>query len=369
MANFSNKLPVAIESWLKVIELDPSQSSLWDQIGDTYTALGQYDKAIEAYENYQKHYPSQPLAYKNLGDLYSQTGNIDSAISNYQKALSIDPNYSNGLRELAKIYARNGQYNNAKEYYLKAISQSDTPNEEYTARLNLASFYWEYGQLLEATKVYRNAYQFFAEKFSPTEAARAESGRAWNYFKAGQKEVAQAVIENGYAAAEDSNEEIVLINTQVAHAMLLNAQGKAQEAMPMYDNVFKIAREYLADGNDLQINFYKSQTLFALGEYQEAVVGFEAINNQFPDQLYFLDWLGKTYLALKDKENAGKHIRQMNQMAPGYPNTALAMAKLMILEEDQTAAKEYIEKALSAWQHADMEFSEIIEAKKLLASL
>ncbi|NVJ65651.1 MAG: tetratricopeptide repeat protein [Gammaproteobacteria bacterium] len=366
-SSFSQQHSKAIENWLKVIELDPSQINLWDAIGDTYTTLGQYDKAVEAYEEHRKHHPNLPLSYKNLGDLYSKTGQFDAAISNFQKALSIDPNYSNGLRELAKAYARSGDYENAEEHYLKAINQSDTPNEEFSARINLASFYWEYGKLKEATKIYQEAYQFFSEKFSPTEAARAEANRAWRYYKAGYPELAQEVIDKAYAAATD--EEIILINVQVAHALLLNEQGKANEALPLYDNVAKVAREYLKDGNDLQINYFKSQSLYSLGEHQAALNGFEAINSIFPDQIEILVWLGKNYLALNNDQEAGTYIRQVNKIAPGYPETALIMAKLMLMEDNQTSAKEYLQKALEQWKNADMEFAEILELKALLASL
>ena len=85
-AQFNTGAPKsAIENYKKVIDIDPSQHSLWDQIGDIYNSIGEYDNALEAYEKYAEKNSNNPIAYKNLGDLYIKTSKFDAVISNYQK--------------------------------------------------------------------------------------------------------------------------------------------------------------------------------------------------------------------------------------------------------------------------------------------
>lgn len=352
----------------KVIELDPSQHYLWDLIGDIYNNAGQYDKALEAYENYAEMNPSNPIAYKNLGDLYIKRGNFDSVISNYQQALNIEPNKRTVLVNLADAYARSGNFNEAEKTFLLAIENSHTPKQLIDSKGSFSNFYWQYGKRKESAKILHQAFQEYAQTESQITALQQESLFAWQYYLVGKEKLANEIIESAVNYAQDNKEDILIINTRIGKALLLNRLNKADEALKMYDEIMTIGTAY-SDSNASVINHHKGQSYYYLKQYDEALEAFKALDLRFPDNLQYIDWSAKTYLAKQDWTNAEKAYSRLLTLAPAYPTYNLAMAKILIAKDQLPQAKEHLEKALKAWQHADMEFDEIIEAQQLLTSI
>ncbi len=352
----------------KVIELDPSQHHLWDWIGDIYNNIGKYDFALDAYEKYAKTNQNNPIAYKNLGDLYIKEGNFDSAISNYQQALSLDPSNVNTLSNLADVYSRIGKFEEAEKQFINAIENSNTSARLLSNRRKLANHYWQYGKRKEAFKQLRQGFEEFSKTESPAKAMQDEALHAWQYYLAGEEKIAQQVMQNAVQMVEDSKEDILLINTQIGRAMLLNLQGKAAEGVALYNGLIRLGESY-GDSNTAVINHHKGRSLFYNEQYEEAQQAFSEILTRFPDSLYYIEWPAKTYLKTKDWGNAKKSYERLLVLAPGFPTYNLAMAKILIAQEQIPQAKEYLQKVLDAWQYADMEFDELLEAKKLLASL
>ncbi|NVK21038.1 MAG: tetratricopeptide repeat protein [Kangiellaceae bacterium] len=359
----------AIENYKKVIELDPSQHVLWDVIGDIYTAIGDYDQAATAYEKYSEKNANNPIAFKNLGDLYSKTGNMDLAISNYQQALSINPNDVNSLRNLANSLARIGEVDKAENMFLQAIEYSSTSDEKLNSKTGLASFYWNYGKVVKSVETYQQAFDEYAETTTPRQGVQGMAIQAWRYHIINQDDKAEEILRAAYKLAEDTNEDIFTINVQVAEALLRNEQGRAAEALPLYENVFKVARAYLQDGNDINIGYYKAQSHLELGQYEQALQGFNAMNDRFPDQIGVQLWIARTHLATKDFTQAEEVLKRILVLAPAYPFYNFYMAKTLIAQNQILEAKEYLNKALSGWNGADYEFEELLEARRLVSSL
>lgn len=358
-----------IHSLKKVVEIDPSQHRVWDAIGDTYSFLGKYDQALEAYNKFRAANPTDPVSEKNIGDLYSDQGKHDLAISQFQKALTLDPSYTLTVRNLARIYARTGEFKKAEETYKRAIAQSSNPDQKLSGQTSLAELYWNYGLRKAATDLYIEAYSEFSETKSSAQSLFLEAEQASRYFEAGNKEHAENVIKLGLQAAQESNEDVMLINVQVGQVLLLNAQGKPEEALPLMDNVAEVARSYLEDGNDIEINYIKGRVLFAMEKYTEAKSALKYASDNAPNNIGFSRWLAKTYYQLGEFDKAQTIYSKILNIAPGYPAYNFAIAKVLVAENQHTEAKQYLEKALNAWQYADMEFDELLEAKELLATI
>ncbi len=363
-----NNLKVATENFKKVIELDPSQHALWDVIGDMYNQAGMYDEALDAYEKYIQSNPNNPVAYKNLGDLYIKSGKFDSVLNNYQKALSIEPNNPNVLANLANAYARIGEFEKAETNYLLAIQKSNISNDISNKKIQIARFYWSYGKRKSAVKFLREAFVQFAETNSVERALQQEALFAWQYYLAGEQELALEVIDKALKILEGSNEDILLINTRIAQAMLLNLTNQPEKALSMYDEMLKVGGSYSA-ANANVINHYKGQSLFYAEQYPEAIEAFLPIHQTFPDRFQFMEWLAKAYFANDQLQEASKLYQRLLSLAPAYPNFNLGMAKVLIASGNTSEAKGYVEKALKAWGKAEMEFEELTEARKLLASI
>ncbi len=79
---FEQALPLAKEDNLPVVLA---------RLADTYSKVGEPDKAIEAYRKAIEANPAEAAYHNNLGNVYAHTGKIPEAAEEFKKAAEIDP--------------------------------------------------------------------------------------------------------------------------------------------------------------------------------------------------------------------------------------------------------------------------------------
>lgn len=139
----SGKVQQALDSYWKILEIDPQETFAYLELGEIYFELKIYDRAIELLEPGCKtaelemdpetvcHYycvltnayvqikqlgkaskalikaadasPKNPLPRKILGDIYLANNRVKSAYKAYKKALSFDPNYEPALEKIGEL--------------------------------------------------------------------------------------------------------------------------------------------------------------------------------------------------------------------------------------------------------------------------
>ncbi|MBC8283407.1 MAG: tetratricopeptide repeat protein [Nitrospinae bacterium] len=95
--------------------------------------------------------------YNNLGQAHDKLGNYDQAIEEFQQALKINPNYFFGLNNLGNIYGKQRKYEEAIPYFKKALDQK---SDYSPAHYNIARAYHLIGKRQEAIEAYRKAIQY-----------------------------------------------------------------------------------------------------------------------------------------------------------------------------------------------------------------
>jgi len=80
------------------------------RLGHAYVGAGQYQQAVESYNEGIRLNPKNALAYNNRGGAYTQLGQYDPAIADYGEALRIDPQYANAYFNRALAYASSGRF-------------------------------------------------------------------------------------------------------------------------------------------------------------------------------------------------------------------------------------------------------------------
>jgi tetratricopeptide (TPR) repeat protein len=103
-------------------------------IGDKYFVNGQYDKAIESYNDYLKLKPKHVKTIYNRGRCYQELGQYDKALTDFIQVINIDAHNENALLSIGQEMYRKEDYesttfygdkvlqrdpNNAMAYYLK----------------------------------------------------------------------------------------------------------------------------------------------------------------------------------------------------------------------------------------------------------
>lgn len=96
-------------------------------IGNSYSALGQYDDAIRAYQSFIDKYSEQetmlPLVYINLGSAYIEKKDYSNAISAFRNVLSLKDSFAADrvVYEMARAYEASGDTASAIEQYENLI--------------------------------------------------------------------------------------------------------------------------------------------------------------------------------------------------------------------------------------------------------
>lgn len=104
-----------------------------NQLGSVYVKLGQYDKAINAFEEVIQSNPEDLKANYNLAYSYDMSGQYERAAPLYRKLISLNPENANAYYGLLfRLHDKAAQYEKAVEVGQEIISlDPDNPNAQY----------------------------------------------------------------------------------------------------------------------------------------------------------------------------------------------------------------------------------------------
>ena len=151
----------AIQSYQKVIELDPTYIEAYNNLGIIYQEIGNFDRAFGAYQKSIEINPQYEKGHNNLGILFYLKGRNEEALEAFQKALAINSNNIESHINLGVLYKKQGQLNKAIESYQKALDINPFHREIH---YNIALLY----EQLENIDLAIGHYQQFIKLSSPS---------------------------------------------------------------------------------------------------------------------------------------------------------------------------------------------------------
>jgi superkiller protein 3 len=161
---YDNKgnLDEAIRLYEKAIAVDPRNSKAYNNLGIACKAKGNLDKAIQLYEKAIDLSPQDPEAYNNLGTAYQNRGNLNKAIQFYRKAIEIDPQDAVAYYNLGRTYVDKRNFDKAIHLFEKAIKLNPQYSKAY---LGLGTAYQAKGNLDKAIQFYQEAIELNPQLF------------------------------------------------------------------------------------------------------------------------------------------------------------------------------------------------------------
>ena len=116
-------------SYLKrSVELNPTFTDAWNQMGLAYFRLKENETAKDAFNKGIKTNPNEPTIYNNLGNVLFGEKDYKACIELFQKAVKLNPNYSEAWANLGSVYGMMGNYDMAIPNFEKAIAAD--PNNQ-----------------------------------------------------------------------------------------------------------------------------------------------------------------------------------------------------------------------------------------------
>lgn len=121
----------ALEAFEQSISYDGSKADVYYFRGETFTAMEDYPAAIADYEAAIERFPEYDLAYQGLGYAYYKTGQLDQAREVLEQALEISPNSPTVFLYLTLVELAADNSNRAQELASQAAeSITALPEEE-----------------------------------------------------------------------------------------------------------------------------------------------------------------------------------------------------------------------------------------------
>ncbi len=134
----------AINDYDQTIALDPKNDNALSSRGAAYFGLGEYQKSINDYDQAITLNPKDDNAFSNRGAAYTYLGEYQKAINDYDQAITLNPKNAKHFVNLGIIYARLGEHQKAIENYDQAITLNPKDDNAFGNRGTAYTYLGEY---------------------------------------------------------------------------------------------------------------------------------------------------------------------------------------------------------------------------------
>jgi tetratricopeptide (TPR) repeat protein len=245
----------------RAVNLLPSSSEDWSQLGVVLAKQHQYENAAAAFRRAFQLNPEDVWALQNLAQSLNDLGRRDDAIREYRHALAVKPRFGLAWLGLGRIYEDLGRQAEAEDCYRQALVNRLDRAPELTT---LARFCVNHGWREAAATNYDDVI-----KLNPADATP--------YFESGQNLAAlgrHAEAEQRYSEAIQLSPD--MIQAHFLYGMELGRDGKPAEAAAQFREAVRI----MPDLPEARLNL--GVALENQGNYPEALAQFDRVLAQNP---------------------------------------------------------------------------------------
>jgi choline-sulfatase len=122
----------------QALQQDPTNPSLYHQLGGELEKVGRYDEALHLYESALQHGVENGRLHSRIADLALRRGDKDRAIAEYEKAARFNPSDLDSQTNLATAYLEKGRVADAERAFNFVVT-SDPDNAAANNGLGLVS--------------------------------------------------------------------------------------------------------------------------------------------------------------------------------------------------------------------------------------
>ena len=152
----SGSMQEALEMYRRVVEIDPSYSASWSNMGSCFRALGQLDSALSYLEIADGINPYNSMVYNNLGAIYDARGDASKSEQYWRDAIVLDSTNLVACRNLLTVFSRQ---RNQDEYSKLARHAAYLTGTTLGDIKKYADFLLFTGSIPAAARQYRRALQ------------------------------------------------------------------------------------------------------------------------------------------------------------------------------------------------------------------
>jgi tetratricopeptide (TPR) repeat protein len=142
----------------KAILLDNSKVDYYVSLANHYLIkINDYNKSLQTAQKLIAKFPQEAIGHALAGNAYYQKNELDNALKSFSKAIELSPDYSYAYLYRSNVYKQKNDINNTLADFSKALEINPTMGEAYLARGN---FYLEQKNATAAIKDLSEAINF-----------------------------------------------------------------------------------------------------------------------------------------------------------------------------------------------------------------
>ena len=338
-----------LEQALVVCEGDSkSRAKISYNLGFTYRQMGNYDDAINCFEEVVEETPSDVLANNHLGAIYALQGNQIKAIEAYNRGLKFDPNHPILQFNIAKSYAEIGETQKALSFYEGALRAKPGWTDAIEAYADLLL---DVNKVGEADEVVTQAL-----KINPDDVKmHTAKGNVFNrqsIFEDAELEFKKALdVDDGYRNAL----------TGLAHS--LENQGKSDEAIETIQKAEEL------NPNDVAIMKQSAHIHISANKLDTAYEKINKLQQINRSDVQTMNLLGQYYIVSDEAEKAEACFASIKKLNPDYNDVYRDWGMRFIQKGNVEKAEPYLQAAIQKNPqdaHAMVTLGELYENQKQL---
>lgn len=256
-----------------ILSISPDFAPLFNLLGYTHQALGDYEAAESSFKRYIELNPAEPNPYDSYADLLLKTGRFEEAIDMYEQALEISPGFSASVRGIASALNALGQNGEARK---KLYDVLDRFGPAPVVSEAIAISYIEQRMFDSATIVLDSARQHQLGRADTITVANLTNRIGDVYLESGRTKDAKYYYQQAITTIQNSGvdrnvKENSSIQYQYALARVAIAEGKLDSAEVLAELHLQTARERVDPAIKSQAYFLKAAIAMERGQWDKAL--------------------------------------------------------------------------------------------------
>ena len=268
--NYKGEYERAIQDFEQAIRLDRGCAYAFNGLGNAYNGKGDYDRAIRDFDQAIRLIPDYGYAFNGRGNAYNDKGEYDRAIQDFDQAIRLNPKYAYAFNGRGNAYNHKGQHDRAIQDYDEAIRLKPDHAYAFNGRGNAYNDKGEYDRAIQDFDQ--------AIRLNP-KYAYAFNGRGNAYNDKGEYD--RAIQDYDEAVRLDPNYANAFFNRGNAY----NSKGDYDRAIQNYNQAVTL------DPNFVDAFFNRGFARFEQGAIAAAVPDFAKSAELAPADRYNILWL------------------------------------------------------------------------------
>jgi len=370
------------------LDLDPYYGSALNQIAYTYTAMGNFDKAIEYAQRYEAVLPGEANPFDTMGDIYFQMGETDKAFAKYKEAMEAKPDFGEPCLKIAYISALKEEYAEAMKWVdreIKIAPSSVMKARRYYSKALYECHLGSFKQALKDLDVAKDLVKPAEWEYVKT---AANWHRGWVHYIMGDYELSRICFEDRNTVPYHSSWDSAFITIEHNFPLgLVDAkQGNLDPARKILAAIKSILPDvipWFKEYAQLAHDVLHAEILLAEDSFDKVLIEGEKLSKQDVNDAYtgnqiviIKDIVARVYIRKGDIDRAILEYERLTDPDPNKrgrclirPTWRYELAKLYEEKGMKAKAIQQHERFLEVWKNADADRPELIDAKKRLARL